>query len=162
MGFAVKDCCNLVIKEMGNSSDQGTTIDYLNTFNIKTESETFEAKKKGNVAVTFSGSRKGTIDMGAEVIDDSYLAWMLGGTITGTKIQVKGTMPNKYYTMEGTFTCVSESGEEIVKSLKFAKCKPNPNADLTLSATEISSFSLNWSIMVDDADLIMEVDNKTA
>ena len=51
------------------------------------------------------------------------------------------------------------SGTEI-KSIKFSKAKAQPNADLTISAQEISDFSLTWDILVDDQDLILEIDKK--
>lgn len=101
------------------------------------------------------------LQMDAQVIDDFFLAQMLGGEISGTKIQVKGTIPNKYYSMEGTFNVVHEDGHEEVKKIKFAKAKAQPNADLTISAQEISEFSLTWDILVDDTDLILEIDTSS-
>ena len=62
--------------------------------------------------------------------------------------------------MEGNFLVVNEDGTQEVKQIKFAKAKAQPNADLTISAQEISDFSLTWDLLVDDSDLILEIDKK--
>lgn len=160
MGYAIKSACDLVLTNLANSEDT-TTIDFLNSFNITTESENFEAYKKGDLCITIAGQRKGTLQMDAQVIDDFFLCQMLGGELQGTKISVRGTIPSKYYSMEGNFLVVNEDGTQEVKKIKFAKAKAQPNADLTISAQEISDFSLTWDLLVDDTDLILEIDKGT-
>lgn len=157
MGYAIKSACDLTLTNLANAEDT-TTIDFLNSFNITTESENFEAYKRGDLCITIAGQRKGTLQMDAQVIDDFFLAQMLGGELEGTKIKVKGTIPSKYYKMEGTFSVVNEDGSTEVKKIVFSKAKAQPNADLTISAQEISDFSLTWDILVDDNDLILEID----
>lgn len=160
MGYAIKDAANLVITDLADET-KVETIDYLNSFNIKLSSESVEAKKKGNVAITFSGSRTGTVQMDAEVIDDNFLSHMFGGTVADGKITVTGKIPNKYYKITGEFVCVNEDGSEEIKTLTFTKAQPTVDADVTLDSTAVSSFSLIWNIMVDDNDLLMEVGKKT-
>lgn len=58
MGYAIKSACDLVLKNLADNEDT-TTIDFLNSFNITTESENFEAYKKGNLCITIAGQRKG-------------------------------------------------------------------------------------------------------
>lgn len=58
MGYAIKSACDLVLTNLANSEDT-TTIDFLNSFNITTESENFEAYKKGDLCITIAGQRKG-------------------------------------------------------------------------------------------------------
>ena len=113
---------------------------------------------KANKATTLAGY--GITDAASETHEHNQYFAKNGGEITGTKIQVKGTIPSKYYKMEGTFEVVNEDGSTEIKSIKFSKAKAQPNADLTISAQEISDFSLTWDILVDDQDLILEIDKK--
>ncbi|MEG2792989.1 MAG: hypothetical protein RR909_04360 [Bacilli bacterium] len=95
--------------------------------------------------------------MNCEVIDDIFLAMMLGATKGGDgTLSVTGSVPNQSFTAEGTFRQTSLTGDAY-KKIKFFNLKAQVSADLTLSAKEISSFSLVLDILADDSGKIMDV-----
>lgn len=98
------------------------------------------------------------LTMNAEVIDIMFLAMMLGGTYNqGDKsISVKGDVPNVSYTGEGTFRVTTTTGDAY-KKIKFYNLKAQVSADLTLSASEVSSFSLVLDIMADATGKIIDI-----
>lgn len=163
--FAVKDAIDMLIKDASNAQDEGVFIDYLNTCSINLSSDSVYARKKGNNAISFGTSRTGTFTLEAEVIDINYLAWMLGGEIikgTGesegaTLIKVTGKIPSRAYIIEGTFSCTAEDGTEIIQHIKMYNAKPQANADLSLSAIDVSNFSLTFDVLVDANDLMIEL-----
>lgn len=153
--FAIKDAIDMTIT--GKVSKKSTTIDYLNSCSLTLESEAVYAKKKGNDAIAFAGSRTGQFTMDAEVIDDQFLCWMLGGTMGDDgKISVKGEIPNEAYTIEGTFKIQTTEGTQT-RTIKFYNASPQANTDLTLSATEVSTFSLVFDILVDEDSNILDL-----
>ena len=96
-----------------------------------------------------------------KVIDEDFLCMMLGGKKGGAgEIIVSGEVPNQSYTAEGTFRMVSLTGEQY-KKIKFHNLKAQVSADLTLSASEISSFSLVLDIMADDEGKVITIENYT-
>ena len=153
--FAIKDAIDMTIT--GKTSQKSVMIDYLNSCSLTLESESVYAKKKGNDAIAFAGSRSGQFTMDAEVIDDQFLAWMLGGTIDESgKISVKGDVPNESYSIEGTFKIQTTEGTQT-RQIKFYNASPQANTDLSLSATEVSSFSLTFDILVDEDSNILDL-----
>lgn len=82
---------------------------------------------------------------------------MLGATINGSgDISVTSSIPNQSYTAEGTFRITSETGDTY-KKIKFYNLKAQVSADLTLSATDVSSFSLVLDILADSTGKIMDI-----
>lgn len=156
MGFAIKDAIDLTFNKIGKDgsvdSGAGYKIDFLNDIQIQMDAEQLYATKKGNNAVSFSSGRTGTLTMNAEVIDMQFLAMMLGGVMTGDSgaevITVDGSVPTQAYQATGTFRIVNEGGVEDIKRITFYNLQAQVGADLTLSATEVSSFSLVLDILV--------------
>lgn len=164
MGFAVKDAIDMTIKKVGDSTDTGVTIDYLNECSISLKADTVYAQKKGMNAIAFNGAREGTFTMNAEVIGFEYLAWMLGGSITTDEdgkylIKVSGSVPSTKYIIDGTFNCVFEDGTEVIQYIKMYNAKPQVEADLTLSATDVSKFPLTFDILIDSNNAILDLSN---
>ena len=94
-----------------------------------------------------------------KVIDEDFLCMMLGGTKGADgSISVTGAVPNQSYTGEGTFRTTSLTGEQM-KQIKFYNLKAQVSADLTLSASEVSSFTLVLDILADDNGKIMDIVN---
>lgn len=153
--FAIKDAIDLKITKSGESTVY-TTIDYLNDCQIQLDTEQVYATKKGNNYISFSSGRTGTLTMNAEVIDDDFLAMMLGGTKDSEGIKVTGAVPNQSFTAEGTFRVTSETGDAL-KKIKFYNLKAQVSADLTLSASEVSSFSLVLDILADANNKILDI-----
>ena len=158
--FAIKDAIDLKIKKKGDET-VFTTIDYLNDCQIQMDSEQVYATKKGDNYISFSSGRTGTLTMNCQVMDDDFLCMMLGATKdSGGKITVTSAVPNQSYTAEGTFRTTS-LGADQYKKIKFYNLKAQVSADLTLSATDVSEFSLVLDIMADDSGKIMDIENTT-
>ena len=156
--FAIKDAIDLKIKKKGDET-VFTTIDYLNDCQIQMDSEQVYATKKGDNYISFSSGRTGTLTMNCQVMDDDFLCMMLGATKDAQgKITVTSSVPNQAYTAEGTFRTTSLKGDQI-KKIKFYNLKAQVSADLTLSATDVSEFSLVLDIMADDSGKIMDIEN---
>ena len=156
--FAIKDAIDLKITKK-NEQTVFTTIDYLNDCQIQMDSEQVYALKKGDNYISFSSGRTGTLTMNCQVMDDDFLCMMLGATKdSGGKITVTSAVPNQSYTAEGTFRTTS-LGADQYKKIKFYNLKAQVSADLTLSATDVSEFSLVLDIMADEAGKIMDIEN---
>ena len=158
--FAIKDAIDLKIKKKGDET-VFTTIDYLNDCQIQMDSEQVYALKKGDNYISFSSGRTGTLTMNCQVMDDNFLCMMLGATKSGDKIVVDSKVPNQSYTAEGTFRTTSLDGDQI-KKIKFYNLKAQVSADLTLSASDVSEFSLVLDIMADNTGKIMDIENTTS
>ena len=156
--FAIKDAIDLKLKKIGEET-VFTTIDYLNDCQIQMDSEQVYALKKGDNYISFSSGRTGTLTMNCQVMDDDFLCMMLGATKDGQgKIIVDSKVPNQAYTAEGTFRTTSLVGDQY-KKIKFYNLKAQVSADLTLSASDVSEFSLVLDIMADDNGKIMDIEN---
>ena len=156
--FAIKDAIDLKIKKKGEET-VFTTIDYLNDCQIQMDSEQVYALKKGDNYISFSSGRTGTLTMNCQVMDDNFLCMMLGATKDAQgKITVTSAVPNQSYTAEGTFRTTS-LGADQYKKIKFYNLKAQVSADLTLSATDVSEFSLVLDIMADETGKIMDIEN---
>ena len=155
--FAIKDAIDLKITKKGESN-VFTVINYLNDCQIQMDSEQVYATKKGDNYISFSSGRTGTLTMNCQVMDDNFLCMMLGATKSGDKIVVDSKVPNQSYTAEGTFRTTS-LGSDQFKKIKFYNLKAQVSADLTLSATDVSEFTLVLDIMADDAGKIMDIEN---
>ena len=156
--FAIKDAIDLKLKKIGEET-VFTTIDYLNDCQIQMDSEQVYALKKGDNYISFSSGRTGTLTMNCQVMDDDFLCMMLGATKdSGGKISVTSAVPNQSYTAEGTFRTTSLGADQF-KKIKFYNLKAQVSADLTLSATDVSEFSLVLDIMADETGKIMDIEN---
>ena len=159
--FAIKDAIDLKITKQGESS-VFTVIDYLNDCQIQMDSEQVYATKKGDNYISFSSGRTGTLTMNCQVMDDDFLCMMLGATKdSGGKITVDSKVPNQAYTAEGTFRTTSLTGDQY-KKIKFYNLKAQVSADLTLSASDVSEFSLVLDIMADNTGKIMDIENTSS
>ena len=156
--FAIKDAIDLKLIYFGEST-VFTTIDYLNDCQIQMDSEQVYALKKGDNYISFSSGRTGTLTMNCQVMDDNFLCMMLGATKDSSgKISVTGAIPQQAYTAEGTFRTTTTAGDQM-KKIKFYNLKAQVSADLTLSATDVSEFSLVLDILADDTGKIMDIEN---
>ena len=159
--FAIKDAIDLKITKQGESN-VFTVIDYLNDCQIQMDSEQVYATKKGDNYISFSSGRTGTLTMNCQVMDDDFLCMMLGATKDGQgKITVDSKVPNQAYTAEGTFRTTSLTGDQY-KKIKFYNLKAQVSADLTLSASDVSEFSLVLDIMADNTGKIMDIENTSS
>ena len=86
------------------------------------------------------------------MISMEVLALMLGGTYdsVANKISVKGTFAPKSYTFEGAVN-VKFEGESSFKlmDLKLYNISPKIDGNMTLSSTDVGSYSVVFNVMVD-------------
>lgn len=163
--YAIKDAIDLKITALDDAEGTNAiTIDYLNTCSLSVSSDTVYAQKKGNNAIAFDGQRTCTFTMESHLINDQALAWLLGGEYDQAKgtITVKGTIPNKSFKIVGTFCAVNEAGQQITKEITMNKAKPQVNTDTTFSATDVSSFSIVFDVLVDAQNEIIKLIDKNA
>lgn len=160
--YAIKDAIDVKITALDSEDSTAITIDYLNSCSLSVSSETTYAQKKGNNAIAFDGSRECTFTMESHLINDQELAWLLGGEYDKSKgsITVRGTIPNKSYKIVGTFAAVGEDGTTITKEITMNKAKPQVNTDTTFSATDVSSFTLVFDVLVDASNEILKLIDK--
>lgn len=160
MQFMIKDAADLVLTPLVGEGG-AITIDYLNTFNMKTESEKLAAKAKGVDKIVIYGAKTCSFELGSEVITKEEMAMLLGGELTGTKITVKDTVSAPYYSLAGTFTLKYEDGSEEVQTLKAPKVSCNPQADFSMDATNIGTYTLTMDVLAGAEGVLFEIDKKT-
>lgn len=157
--FIIKDAADLILSPLVGGGTP-ITIDYLNTFGMKTESDKLTAKAKGADVLVIYGSKTCTFELGSEVLTKEQMAMLLGGELSGTKITVKDNVSIPYYSLAGTFTLKYTDGSEEVQTLVAGKVCAEPNADLSTSATDISSYTLTMNVLATDG-VLFEIDKKT-
>ncbi|WP_312286751.1 hypothetical protein [Terrisporobacter sp.] len=160
MQFMIKDAADLVLTPLVGEGG-AITIDYLNTFNMKTESEKLAAKAKGVDKIVIYGAKTCSFELGSEVITKEEMAMLLGGELSGTKITVKDTVSAPYYSLAGTFTLKYEDGSEEVQTLKAPKICAQPNADFAMDATNIGTYTLTVDVLAGAEGVLFEIDKKT-
>lgn len=159
MQFMIKDAADLVLTPLVGEGDP-ITIDYLNTFNMKTESDKLAAKAKGVDKIIIYGSKTCSFELGSEVITKEEMAMLLGGELNGTKITVKDTVSTPYYSVAGTFTLKYEDGSEEVQTLTAPKVCAQPNADFAMDAGNIGTYTLTMDVLAGAEGVLFELDKK--
>lgn len=159
MAFIIKDAADLKLTPLAGEGG-AITIDYLNTFNMKTESDKLAAKAKGVDKIVIYGSKTCSFELGSELITKEEMAMLLGGTLTGTKITVKDTVSTPYYSLAGTFTIKNEDGTEEVQTLTAKKVCAQPNADMGMDAANIGTFTLTMDVLAGTDGVLFEIDKK--
>lgn len=159
MQFIIKDAADVTLTPLVGGGSP-IVIDYLNTFNMKTESDKLAAKAKGVDKIVIYGSKTCSFELGSEVITKEELAMLLGGELVGTKITVKDTVSTPYYSLSGVFTLKMEDGSEEVQTLTAAKVSPNPNADLSMDAANIGTYTLTMDVLAGEDGALFTIDKK--
>lgn len=159
MEFIIKDAADIILNPLVGGGSP-ITIDYLNTFNMKTESDKLAAKAKGVDKIVIYGSKTCSFELGSEVLTKEEMAMLLGGTLDGTKITVKDTVSTPYYSLTGTFCLKMEDGSEEIQTLKAAKICPSPNADLSMDSANIGSYTLTMDVLAGEDGTLFEIDKK--
>lgn len=156
--FAIKDVAKGVLKEIGNESST-INLDYANDCTLELTGEESFARKNGNNAVSFGGARSGTFTFNTEMMSMEVLALILGGEYdsASNKISVKGSVPSRSFTFEGTVN-VKFEGESSYKimDLKLYNISPQLNGSMSLSSTDIGSYAIAFNVMVDADDNIYD------
>ena len=75
---------------------------------------------------------------------------LIGGTKDASGKIVVGETPDDMYSFEGTFYLTTDDGQRLVKKATIKKCKPQISDSVSLSALDLSTFSLTFDILKDD------------
>lgn len=161
MQFLIKSAADVTLTPLVGGGSP-IVIDYLNTFNMKTESDKLAAKAKGVDKIVIYGSKTCTFELGSEVLTKEEMAMLLGGELEGTKITVKDSVSTPYYSLSGVFLIKYEDGSEEVETLTAARVSPNPNADFAMDSANIGSYSLTMDVLAGDDGVLFEIDKKPA
>ena len=82
MQYAIKDAANVTFYDRSQNNNVPVLYsDYLNTFSLSLSEETIFAKAKGSNKISFSSPKTGELKTGAEVIEEKYLAILLGSNL---------------------------------------------------------------------------------
>lgn len=168
--YAFKDAVDFKLYPAGTDLSTGApttdptgtiVIDYLNESSLSLSTSTEYARIKGVNAVPFSNRDENTFTVSAEVIPMEYLALLVGGTYDATngKITVKGEPKSVGYVAVGTFRGKQHLDNTMhTFQIIMYNVSPQPNADLTLNATDIGSFELVFDLLVDEDENLIDIE----
>lgn len=147
--FAIKSA---VYGTLTNLVDQEKTIDisYINVWELGASEDVLEARAQGEKAITVSTNKSMTFRIDAEVLDEDGLMLLIGGQKDESGKIVVGTTPDTMYSFEGIFYLTADDGQQLVKKAVINKCKPQISDSVSLSALDLSTFSLTFDILKDD------------
>ena len=150
MKFAIKSACYGTlhnVAEADNTND--IDISYINQWDLGAEETTLEARAQGKTAITLSSDKKMNFTVNAEVLDEDGLMLLVGGTKKETGEIIVGDTPSTVYKFEGIAHLSMEDGSSVAKKITIPKCRPRPSDSVSFSATELSTFSLQFDILYD-------------
>lgn len=163
--YAIKDAADIVLTPIGGTPEtDGIKINYLNTFNMSSTSEELAARAKGVNLIVLYSAKEIEFTLDSEVLTKETMALMVGGTYDkeSDKITVTGTTKPQYFSMTGSFTMVSEDGEEEVMDLEAKKVITVVETEWGMDATAISTFSQRLKVMQDSDGNMFTIAKHTA
>lgn len=157
--YAVKSCVQGVLHDI-SASDTTKDIDVkiCNTFNQERSSDSLDARVNGIPVITLESNVKYTFKLGMEVLTEEVLAMILGGSVNAEGvIEIGATAPSTVYSFEGIFTLHGDDGSKLVKKMTIGKCKPIVNTSVDFSAIDLSTFELQFNMMLDENELFEKI-----
>ena len=100
--------------------------------------------------LTYTGS-------GAPTQDNKIAIYYLTEVPNATKISVTDEVNSDAFKIEGITAIRNEFNEDELFQLRIFNAKPQTNAELTLSAENVSSFSATFDLMVDENNEMIEL-----
>ena len=158
--FAIKSA---VYGTLTNLADSEKTIDisYINVWELGASEDVLEARAQGEKAITVSTNKSMTFRIDAEVLDEDGLMLLIGGTKDASGKIVVGETPDDMYSFEGTFYLTTDDGQRLIKKAVIKKCKPQISDSVSLSALDLSTFSLTFDILKDDEGNYLTIEDGT-
>ena len=74
-------------------------------------------------------------------------------------ITAKGESPTTVYSLEGVFTLVGDDGSKLVKKMTIGKCRPVVNNTIDFSAIDLSTFELQFTMLINNDEFFKIVNN---
>ena len=88
---------------------------------------------------------------------DVVAVYYLVNMPNATKIKVSDKVNSKSFQIDGITSVRNEFGEDELFQIRIFNAKPQTNAELTLSAENVSTFSATFDIMVDENNNMVEL-----
>ena len=160
--YAIKSCVQGKLHDVAASDEsKDIAIDFCNTFSQARESDSLAARADGVEVITLESNVKYTFTLGMEVLTEPVMAMIMGAEYnkeTNT-ITAKGEAPTTVYSLEGVFTLVGDDGSRLVKKMNIGKCRPVANNTVDFSSIDLSTFELQFNMLIDNNEFFKIINN---
>ena len=160
--YAIKSCVQGKLHDVAAEDDtKDIAIDFCNTFSQTRESDSLSARADGVEVITLETNIKYTFTLGMEVLTEEVMAMIMGAEYnkeTNT-ITAKGESPTTVYSLEGVFTLVGDDGSKLVKKMNIGKCRPVANNTIDFSSIDLSTFELQFNMLIDNNEFFKAINN---
>ena len=161
--YAIKSCVQGKLHDVAaEGQEKDIAIDFCNTFSQSRESDSLSARADGVEVITLESNVKYTFTLGMEVLTEEVMAMIMGAEYakeTNT-ITAKGAAPTTVYSFEGVFTLVGDDGSKLVKKMTIGKCRPIVNNTIDFSAIDLSTFELQFTMLINNDEFFKIVNNQ--
>ena len=160
--YAIKSCVQGKLHDVAaEGQEKDIAIDFCNTFSQARESDSLAARADGVEVITLESNVKYTFTLGMEVLTEEVMAMIMGAEYnkeTNT-LTAKGEAPTTVYSFEGVFTLVGDDGSKLVKKMTIGKCRPVVNNTIDFSAIDLSTFELQFTMLIDNNEFCKIINN---
>ena len=162
--YAIKSCVQGKLHDVAvgtEDTSKDIAIDFCNTFSQARESDSLSARADGVEVITLESNVKYTFTLGMEVLTEEVMAMIMGAEYTKetNTITAKGGAPTTVYSFEGVFTLVGDDGTKLVKKMTIGKCRPIVNNTIDFSAIDLSTFELQFTMLINNDEFFKIVNN---
>lgn len=162
--YAIKSCVQGKLHDVAvgtEDTSKDIAIDFCNTFSQARESDSLAARADGVEVITLESNVKYTFTLGMEVLTEEVMAMIMGAEYTkeSNTITAKGAAPTTVYSFEGVFTLVGDDGSKLVKKMTIGKCRPVVNNTIDFSAIDLSTFELQFTMLINNDEFFKIVNN---
>ena len=163
--YAIKSCVQGKLHDVAvgtEDTSKDIAIDFCNTFSQARESDSLAARADGVEVITLESNVKYTFTLGMEVLTEEVMAMIMGAEYTkeSNTITAKGAAPTTVYSFEGVFTLVGDDGSKLVKKMTIGKCRPIVNNTIDFSAIDLSTFELQFTMLINNDEFFKIVNNQ--
>ena len=161
--YAIKSCVQGKLHDVAAEDEsKDVAIDFCNTFSQSRESDSLSARADGVEVITLESNVKYNFTLGMEVITPEVLAMLMGAEYNSETqtITAKAEAPTTVYSLEGVFTLVGDDGSRLVKKMNIGKCRPVANNTIDFSSIDLSTFELQFTMLVDNGEFFKIVNNE--
>ena len=162
--YAIKSCVQGKLHDVAvgtEDTSKDIAIDFCNTFSQARESDSLAARADGVEVITLESNVKYTFTLGMEVLTEPVMAMIMGAEYDkeNNTITAKGGAPTTVYSFEGVFTLVGDDGTKLVKKMTIGKCRPIVNNTIDFSAIDLSTFELQFTMLINNDEFFKIVNN---
>ena len=160
--YAIKSCVQGKLHDIAaEGQEKDIAVDFCNTFSQARESDSLAARADGVEVITLESNVKYTFTLGMEVLTEPVMAMIMGAEYDkeSNTITAKGGAPTTVYSFEGVFTLVGDDGTKLVKKMTIGKCRPIVNNTIDFSAIDLSTFELQFTMLINNDEFFKIVNN---